>query len=243
MWRWKTGSTQQLQRMYYSKMALLESRPPGGAIQPGFLSYQVGYSSTWVPRGAAFQHPWSRASNPQPFLVQFKLKEKKGKKLENLFHSIKKNQTTTKKIWLWTFPKFTTLIFLLFLMGEKNWINNSSHRCFKQKVRFFSGLGGFYRASLSKSFLIFAALLPLWATEKRPFHFPLLFLKNSFSFDHGFCCCCVGQRHCRVGVCVCVRLCVFCFSSQAGHQKKKKNDGNVCKHGKRTDRFQQLGED
>lgn len=239
VWRWKTGSMQQLQRMYYSKMALLESKPPGGAIQPGFLSYQVGYSSTWVLRGPAFQHPWSRASNPQPFLVQFKLKEKR-QKLVNLFHSIKQIKQQ-KKIWLWTFPKFRTLIFLLFLMGEKielktlpifvsskksgfspSWGDSTEHLW----VNPFSSLLCFYRFGQRRR----GRFISLYFSWQTAFLWPRFFLLL----------CGAAPLPCG---CVCVFVCLLLFLSSWSPKKKKKNDRNVCKHSKRTDRFQQLGED
>lgn len=212
-------------------MGLLESRPPGGAIQPGFLSYQVGYSSTWVPRRSCIPTSLVQSVKSTTFSGPIKIEEEKAKTREP-FLQYQRNQTTKKNLIV-NISLIHNFNLSALSHGWKKWIKNSSHLCFKWKVRFFPELGGFDGASLSQSFLIFAVLLALWATEKRPFHFPLLFLANSFSFDHGFCCCCVGQRRCCAGVCVCVFACLLLFLSSWSPKKKikkqQKNDGNMCR--------------
>lgn len=69
-------------------------------------------------------------------------------------------------------------------------------------------------------------LLPLWATEKRPLHFPLLFLTNSFPLTTVFVAAVWGSA---IAVWVCVCACVSsAFPLKLVTKKKKPKMTAMC---------------
>lgn len=203
--------------------AFSESRPLGGKIQPGFLSCQVDNSFAY----AQFQHPWSRASNSSPFLNSNKrsIKLKKMGKNSGTFSAVSLSSIKPKSIKSDRERFLNSILFLLIKVLKKIKLKTLPIFDYSKNPDFILSLGGilqnYFESVFSHPCCVFTAL----AYWEDAVSFSFTFPDKQLSFDHGFCCCRVGQRR----RCVCV----FIFS-QAGQQKKKTQMWKQWKNGQIT---------